>query len=108
MKNKNQFIEGGWSFKRCGNQVEEVLGVMALTYTSGHRKGQLAEAGDTLTSLSGGSYVLSGASAPHKPSSTGRVYVEEEAGGMSREFFPSVFNLAWKRLNKKKAQGVLV
>ena len=104
MKNTNQFIEGGWSFNQQG---EEVLGVMALTYTGGHRKGRLAELGDTLTSSSGESYVLSGASSPHKPSSTGRVYVRREDDGMGREFFPSVFGLAWKRLNKKKAQRVL-
>ncbi len=34
--------------------------------------------------------------APHKPSSTGRVYVDLENSKFQREFFPSVINGKWK------------
>lgn len=37
-------------------------------------------------------YTITGWRAPHKASSTGRVWVESE-GGFSQEFFPTVFDL---------------
>ena len=41
-----------------------------------------------------GRWVITGAVAPHKPSSTGRVAVKN-AYGVRREFFPSIFDLHW-------------
>jgi hypothetical protein len=42
------------------------------------------------------SYIVSGGRAPHKPSSSGRVYVKTVGGDrMGREFFPHVFNMKW-------------
>lgn len=32
---------------------------------------------------------------PHKPSSTGRVYVEEIETGWKQGYFPSVFGMVW-------------
>lgn len=46
-------------------------------------------AGDSVTSFRGEPAVVKGGMPPHKPSSTGRVWVD---GG---EFFPSVFGLKW-------------
>jgi len=43
-----------------------------------------------------GTYVGTGGRAPHKPSSSGRVYVKEVGkSGWGREFFPNVFNMKW-------------
>ena len=39
-------------------------------------------------------YTVTGGRAPHKPSSSGRVYVKE-SDGFSREFFPTVFKMKW-------------
>lgn len=42
------------------------------------------------------SYIVSGGRAPHKPSSSGRVYVKTIGGDrMGREFFPTVFKMKW-------------
>jgi len=46
--------------------------------------------GDTLKTHRGDQYRITGGRPPHKPSSTGRVWVE--GGG---EYFPTVFNLKW-------------
>lgn len=32
---------------------------------------------------------------PHKPSSTGKIWVRHAGSEMSREFFPGVFNCKW-------------
>jgi hypothetical protein len=49
------------------------------------------QVGDKVTSSGGDEYILQSFKEPHKPSSTGRVYVKPASGeGMSREFFPSV------------------
>ena len=47
------------------------------------------KAGASVTSFRGEPYVVKGGTPPHKPSSTGRVWVN------CGEFFPSVFNLKW-------------
>ena len=46
--------------------------------------------GDTLVSFRGDSYTLVSKNPPHKPSSQGKVYVED-GKGMRRELYPSVF-----------------
>lgn len=47
--------------------------------------------GDKVVCFRGEEYILQSFREPHKPSSTGRVYVKPANGeGMSREFFPSV------------------
>lgn len=41
-------------------------------------------------------YVVTGGQAPHKPSSSGRVYVKQVGeGGWGRQFFPNVFKMIW-------------
>jgi len=47
--------------------------------------------GDIVTDFRGETCTISGGRAPHKPSSTGRVWVNE----FSQEYFPGVFNLEW-------------
>jgi hypothetical protein len=47
--------------------------------------------GETLSSGRGDRYTITGGRPPHKPASTGRVWVE--GGG---EYFPSVFDLEWR------------
>ena len=56
-------------------------------------------------------WIIEGGNPPHKPSSTGRVWVRPlgaegmqreffpSAEGMQREFFPTVFNLEWREDN---------
>lgn len=41
--------------------------------------------------------MLTGGRPPHKPSSSGRIYVDHVNQGYSSEFFPSVCNLKWIR-----------
>jgi hypothetical protein len=55
-----------------------------------HEDGTPVVIGETLSTGRGDRYVITGGRAPHKPSSTGRVFVE---GGS--EFFPNVFDLKW-------------
>lgn len=55
-----------------------------------------AEKGEVLTCFRGEYYVLMGGTPPHKPSSTGRVWVRLlDNPEWNREFFPSVFDLKW-------------
>lgn len=55
--------------------------------------------GDAVTSGRGESATVEGGAPPHKPASTGRVYVVEAPDGsrFAREYFPSVFGLEWIR-----------
>lgn len=46
--------------------------------------------GETLSTGGGDRYIITGGRPPHKPASTGRVWVE--GGG---EYFPTVFDLRW-------------
>ena len=39
--------------------------------------------------------VVAGWEKPRHPGSTGRVYVREESGKMSREYYPSVIGAEW-------------
>jgi hypothetical protein len=45
--------------------------------------------GETIVSFRGLETILLGGSPPHKPSSSGKVWVE------NAEYYPSVFNLKW-------------
>lgn len=58
--------------------------------------GPSVKQGDTLVDFRGDIATLLGGTPPHKPSSTGRVYVRD-VNGNCQEFFPSVFNLKWNR-----------
>ena len=60
------------------------------------RYGNDVKHGQTIWNQGGEAYELISIQEPHKPSSTGRVYVQakDKAEGM-REFFPGVFNLTW-------------
>lgn len=55
------------------------------------------EAGDVVYTSRGERLTVLGGSAPHKPSSTGRVYVEHDTGYRG-EFFPSVIGADWREL----------
>ena len=49
------------------------------------------------TSSTGEQWVAEGGSPPHKPSSTGRVWVRlADDSTWNREFFPSVFGMEWR------------
>jgi hypothetical protein len=55
--------------------------------------GEEVRIGDELrSSRDGASFTVTGWRAPHKASSTGRVFVKS-SGGWPREFFPGVFDL---------------
>ncbi len=59
--------------------------------------GDMVSRGQVVTTFRGESVVVTGGKAPHKPGSTGKVYVRFEAekrvgGG---EFFPSVIGARW-------------
>jgi|TARA_R110001599_G_scaffold41104_1_gene124583 hypothetical protein len=44
-------------------------------------------------------WIVQGGTPPHKPSSTGRVWVATSGGEWNREFFPTVFNLEWMEMD---------
>jgi len=43
-------------------------------------------------------FIIRGGIAPHKPSSTGRIWVSDIANKHNREYFPSVCNLEWREI----------
>ena len=52
---------------------------------------------ELVTSSTGVKWVVEGGAPPHKPSSSGRVWVRLSAPmSLSREFFPSVFGMEWR------------
>lgn len=65
---------------------------MRLVY---EKTGDPVMAGDLVSSQDGELFRLDFYREPHKPSSTGRVYVTPTAGGCQREFFPSVVGAKW-------------
>ena len=68
--------------------------------------GKTLKVGDTLTDFRGEKSVLTGMTPPHKPSSTGRVFVAEDWGdGKKHEgsYFPGVFNAEWKYAQGNRA-----
>jgi len=68
---------------------------------------QIRRVGDILRTADGEEWMLIGGRPPHKPSSTGRVFVEympephEEGGTGTREFFPGVFDLKWRYIGNE-------
>lgn len=59
-----------------------------------HREtGDVVNIGDKLIANDGHEVILQGWRKPHKPSSTGRVFVKSETDTFELQFFPSVFNL---------------
>jgi len=62
-----------------------------------HEKTRLpVKVGDTVTSFRGEETVIRWIEEPHKPASTGRVYVSKESTDMQAAYFPSVFGLVWE------------
>ena len=58
--------------------------------------GKEAKFGDKLTSFRYETYKLIGGSPPHKPSSTGSIYVVNSAEE-DECYYPSVFGLKWEK-----------
>lgn len=50
--------------------------------------------GDDVVSFRGEHYILAGWEAPHKPASTGRVYLTDADGG-EHSYYPGVINAAF-------------
>tara|TARA_R110001632_G_scaffold215603_1_gene342811 strand:- start:353 stop:580 length:228 start_codon:yes stop_codon:yes gene_type:complete len=46
-------------------------------------------------SFRGESFIVKGGNPPHKPSSSGRIWVTDITNKHNREFFPSVCGLKW-------------
>jgi hypothetical protein len=65
---------------------------MRLIY---EKTGQDVRAGDLVTTRDGEEFRLDFYREPHKPSSTGRVYITPTAGGGQLELFPSVIGAKW-------------
>ena len=66
-----------------------------LFYTIGSVVTRPIAAGETVETSRGELMTITGGNPPHKPGSTGRVYVSED--GSSREYFPSVIGAKWIR-----------
>lgn len=58
--------------------------------------GERAELGKVYADFRGDEWVLEGGRPPHKPSSSGFVWVRDTAGRMSREFYPFVIGMTWE------------
>lgn len=65
---------------------------MRLIY---EKTGEEVKAGDLVSSQDGELFRLDFYREPHKPSSTGRVYVTRLEAGCQLEFFPSVIGAKW-------------
>lgn len=65
---------------------------MKLVYTD---TGAPVRVGDQVQTFRGERATLLMITEPHKPASTGRVYIQFADGGASREFFPSVIGADW-------------
>lgn len=61
--------------------------------------GEPVSTGSLLTDFRGDHAILVSATPPHKPSSTGRVYVRSANPGenWTAEYYPSVYDLKWVR-----------
>lgn len=53
----------------------------------------------------GEEFTLLSASPPHKPGSTGRVYVESNIHGWKTEYYPMVFRLRWRPRSRADHAG---
>lgn len=63
--------------------------------------GQAVELDETVVDFRGEDATVQGGRAPHKPGSTGRVYVDE--GNMYEgEYFPGVYGLIWRPVAEYK------
>lgn len=60
--------------------------------------GEAVELGEIILTFRDEERKLVGADAPHKPSSTGKVYVTNPDGTSTSQYFPSVFGLVWKEI----------
>jgi len=65
---------------------------MKLVYAS---TGNEVKVGDKVKMQDGRTWTLSGIEKPHKPSSTGRVYVVPASGRACASYFPSVIGAEW-------------
>jgi len=59
------------------------------------KDGAEVKVGDELATFRGEACKLVAVQEPHKPGSTGRIYVEFGTGGRSWGYFPSVCGLKW-------------
>ena len=63
------------------------------------KKKNIKEVGTLVTTKGGESWIVEGGVPPHKPSSTGRVWVSLLSNPKhNRDFFPTVFNLKWQEI----------
>lgn len=62
-----------------------------------HDDDAIAFQGQELTASDGTLYILDGGKPPHKPGSTGRIWVKDTRD-TTREYFPSVLGLRWEVL----------
>lgn len=63
--------------------------------------------GDEIVSFRDEKYILESMTAPHKPSSGGKVYARPVDGGMRRELYPSVFGLKFVDTNYSELDNLL-
>ena len=58
---------------------------------------EVIKTGTIVADFRGDRWVLEGGREPHKPSSSGHVWLRSTDGrGLSREFYPSVINAEWR------------
>ena len=60
-----------------------------------HANGASVQVNETVKSFRGEDYIITGGASPHKPASTGRVWVTD-AHGNNCEYYPSVFGMKWE------------
>lgn len=68
--------------------------------------GKEVKIGDKAVTFRGENVIVTGMREPHKPSSTGRVYVQHENGD-EREYFPTVIGAKWVEILPPQNGGII-
>jgi hypothetical protein len=65
-------------------------------YYLAHANGASVQMDEPVKCFRGEDYIITGGRSPHKPSSTGKVWVKDTKGN-SAEYYPTVFDMKWEK-----------
>jgi len=65
------------------------------THYLAHAIGASVHKNEAVKCFRGEDYIITGGASPHKPSSTGKVWVTDTEGN-SHEYYPAVFDMKWE------------
>jgi len=70
--------------------------IKTQTHYLAHANGASVQVNEAVKCFRGEDYIITGGASPHKPASTGKVWVTD-AHGNSSEYYPAVFNMTWEK-----------